>query len=200
METPRYAHVMGWLSRLLGGTKDASPKVSPTKPRTVTIKRPGGVVETKIIEDDGRSFDDWVADMDAKSKARSSEPRIKVSRLEAESLQVRDLRQLTSKRVRIVGSSNWVIDAERSKYGGSEYLLVREPKNEYDPNAVAVYGKGRKVGYVSAAKAASFAPILDSLPEDAFLVSGTSTVEGSLRLWVDLPSVPALRKMGAGDP
>lgn len=183
---------------MLGETKDASPKLAATRPRTVTIKRPGGVVETKTIEDDGRSFDDWVADMDAKSEARSPKPRVKVARLEPESLNVCDLRQLANKRVRIVGSSNWVSDAELSEYGGSEYLLVREPNNEYDASAVAIYGKFRKVGYVSAAKAASFAPILDALPEDAFLVSGTSTVEGSLRLWVDLPSVPALLEMASG--
>lgn len=119
---------------------------------------------------------------------------IKVATLSTGSMRVLDLRNVPSTRMRIKGSANWVTDDERAKYGGTEYLLVREPANEFDLNAVAVYGKGRKVGYVSAVKAAALAPILDPLPFDAFLLGGTSVVENSIRLWVDVPKLPELRK------
>lgn len=127
---------------------------------------------------------------------------IKVESVEPTSLTILDLRELPSIRLRIKGSSNWVTDEERGKFGGIEYLLVREPKNRHDENAIAVHGKGRKVGYVSAAKAAVLAPLLDPLPFDAFKVGGTSVTENSIRLWVDIPKVVELRKFlkskGAG--
>lgn len=109
-------------------------------------------------------------------------------------LQVLDLRHLESTRTRIKASGSQVTDDERSKYGGTEYLLVREPQNEHDAQAIAIYGKGRCVGYVSASAAARLSPELDQLHADAFLVSGASTVGGSIRLWVDLPRVPNLRR------
>ena len=105
-----------------------------------------------------------------------------------------DLRSLASRRLRIVGVANYLRDRERSLFGGVEYRLVREPENVYDANAVAVYGQERKVGYLSAAKAASLAPLLDRLGEAAFAVSGCGVTEASARLWVDLPRVPELRK------
>ena len=104
-----------------------------------------------------------------------------------------DLRSLASRRLRIVGVANYLHDRERSLFGGVEYRLVREPKNVYDANAVAVHGQERKVGYLSAAKAASLAPLLDRLGEAAFAVSGCGVTEASARLWVDLPRVPELR-------
>ena len=91
---------------------------------------------------------------------------VKAETVEPMSLTVLDLRELPSIRMRIKGSSNWVTDKERGNFGGTEYLLVREPKNRHDESAIAVYGKGRKVGYVSAAKAAALAPLLDPLPFD----------------------------------
>lgn len=71
--------------------------------------------------------------------------------------------------------------------------MVREPKNEWDANAVAVYGKGRKVGHLTEAKATAFAPILDELPFDAYWVGGAPPADNSIRMWVDLPAIPKLR-------
>ena len=85
-------------------------------------------------------------------------------------------------------------DRERAKYGGTEYALVREPNNPHDSDAVAVYGKGRKVGYLSAAKAAAVAPSLDAMGAGAYRVGGTSVQGNSIRLWVDVPKVPGLRE------
>ena len=119
---------------------------------------------------------------------------IKVATVDPSSLRVLDLREVPSTRMRIKGSANWVTAEERSAFGGTGYLLVREPNNEHDSCAVAVYGKGRKVGYVSATKAAALAPILDPLQFDAFSVGGTSVIENSIRLWVDMPKLPDLRQ------
>jgi hypothetical protein len=109
-------------------------------------------------------------------------------------LSVLDLRELPSNRFRIVGSAYWVTDTGRYKHGGNEYSLVREPKNRWDANAVAVYGKGRKVGYLTKAKAAALAPIFDALPYDAFRVGGTPPSGNSITMWVDIPALPKLRK------
>lgn len=107
---------------------------------------------------------------------------------------VADLRELPCTRYRIKGSAFVVSDLNRERFGGTEYQLRREPKNRHDANAIAVYGQGRRVGYISAAKAASIAPLLDVLPEMAFTVGGMGVVGNSIRLWVDVPSLPALRQ------
>lgn len=116
------------------------------------------------------------------------------SRLNLDGLSVVDFTSLPSVRTRIVGSAHWVSDKERRRYGGSEYLLVREPGNEHDAQAIAVYGLGRKVGHLSAAKAASLASILDRLSADAYRVTGAGADARSVQLWVDLPRVDAIRK------
>lgn len=118
---------------------------------------------------------------------------VKKVALNEASLSILDLRELPSSRFRIVGSSFWVTDAGRYKHGGSDYLLVREPKNKWDANAVAVYGKGRKVGHLSEAKAAALAPILDQLSFVAYRVGGAPPARDSIRMWVDVPSATALK-------
>jgi hypothetical protein len=190
---PRYAPGMGLLDWILGRRPSKAVEAAAPKVRTSTIKRADGTVETRVVEDDGSTFEDWVASMDAKNKGGSASSRTKKSVIEEAELSVLDLRQIASVRARIVGTANYVSDAQRSKFGGTEYLLVREPRNKHDSNAVAIYGKGRKVGYVSANKAASIADMLDALRFDAFKVGGTGTLSNSSRLWADLPTVPGLR-------
>ena len=156
-------------------------------------------VGVEIAERHGLSVfdvhDEYMEQSDRQDRLHSElEDPVKAETVNAESLRVLDLRELPSIRMRIKGSANWVSDTERGKFGGTEYLLVREPKNRHDQCAVAVYGKGRKVGYVSSAKAAALAPILDPLPFDAFQVSGTSVLENSIRLWVDIPKLVELRQ------
>lgn len=123
----------------------------------------------------------------------ADEPPVKVATFDRAGKEVLDLREVDSTRMRIVGSANWVTNEERAVYGGQEYLLVREPDNEHDGSAVAVYGKGRKIGYLSAARAASIAPQLDELSADAYTVGGTTVLGGTVRLWVNVPRTPALR-------
>lgn len=119
---------------------------------------------------------------------------IKVVAIKPSTLRVIDLSHLDASRLRIVGSAYWVTEAERNQFGGATYLLVREPSNEHDPNAVAVYGRGRKVGHLSRAKAKALAPLLDQLEADAFEVTGKGTSRNSMRIWVDLPRVEPLRR------
>jgi len=186
---------MVWRSKLaaLLGQRTQSTPESDAESRSYTVKLPGGVIETRTVEDDGRTFDQWVADMEAKTPAPSSRIRVKSQTVDLESLTQCDLRQLPNVRTRIKGSAYVISDSNRAKFGGTEYLLVREPSNKADTSAVAIYGNGHKVGYLSAAKAATFAPLLDSMSEEAFVVGGTSIAEHSIKLWVDLPTLPSIR-------
>lgn len=102
-----------------------------------------------------------------------------------------DLSSLESMRMRIRGTSYYVTDDDRMRYGGTNYLLVREPDNPFDAEAIAVYGGTRKLGHVSAAKAARLAPLLDQLGADAYKVSGA--LEQGRYTRVDVPLIPALR-------
>lgn len=122
---------------------------------------------------------------------------IRRRKVDLSALEVIDLRGLPSVRTRIKGSAYSVNDAERAKYGGTEYLLVRETDNSTDPRAIAVYGKGHRVGYLSESRAASTSPLLAQLRGDAFRVVGTGTTTNSIILWVEVPRVDALRKFRA---
>lgn len=113
-------------------------------------------------------------------------------------LRILDLTGLEAMRMRVVGVSYSVTQAERERFGGTEYLLIREPENTSDPQAVAVYGKGRRVGYLSTARAQRISALLASLDADAFQVTGAATNERSSVLWVDVPRLPVLRTFVTG--
>lgn len=195
---------MSLWSRFFGRRESAAPpppeSESKPSPRTFTITRTSrdGSSETRTVEasSNGGSFDDWVREMEAKSAAdRASAPRaerVRAATIEESSLEIVDLRALPSTRIRIRGSFGSVTDAGRQKYGDGTYVLVREPKNREDSNGVAVYGKGRRVGYATAAKAAALAPILDSIRGDAYRVEGEPPDESS-RMHVNLPQLAASR-------
>ncbi|PZF61889.1 hypothetical protein DEJ33_15765 [Curtobacterium sp. MCPF17_047] len=103
-----------------------------------------------------------------------------------------DLRPLGGARLRIVGTAHVVPHSKRKTVGGDAYMLVREPKNQHDLNAVAVYDATRKVGYLARAKAASYAPQLDRIGAKGYRVAGEPPVD-SMKLWVVLPPIAALR-------
>ncbi|WP_166784722.1 HIRAN domain-containing protein [Cryobacterium sp. TMT2-14] len=113
--------------------------------------------------------------------------------MDVATLRVLDLRSIPATQYRIVGSAFSVTQAGRYAHGADQYLLIREPRNKHDPNAVAVYGKGRRVGYVSRTKAAMLAPILDPLPQDAFLVNGTG-MGAEKQMQVGIPAAAGLQK------
>lgn len=92
--------------------------------------------------------------------------------------------------VRCVGQGYYLSQRERDSLVMHHAFLVRDRRNPVDPLAVAVIRDDmRKVGYISAAKAKQFAPLLEHL--DSLQVD--CTVDGS-RLWLQLPSVPSLRR------
>jgi hypothetical protein len=125
--------------------------------------------------------------------------RVKVRKVDPDTLRVLDLRGLESVRMRIKGPAYWLRDPERKKFGGREYLLIREPDNETDGAAVAVYGiAGRKVGHISASRSASLAPVLDGMDADAFRVTGAGVTANSSQLWIDVPKMDALRRFARG--
>lgn len=128
--------------------------------------------------------------------SKSPEPQVvRRRRIDPDALQVVDLTGLESIRMRIKGSAYTVSDTERRRQGGPEYLLIREPENEAGLSAVAVYGmKGRRVGYLSAARAKMMSPLLAQLGAEAFKVSGAGATRSSIVLHVDVPKADALRR------
>jgi hypothetical protein len=119
-------------------------------------------------------------------------PRTAIARLKLIEEQITDLRPLGGARLRIVGTAHWVPNSKRMTVGGDAYVLVREPKNQDDENAVAVYDATRKVGYLSRAKAAAYAPQFDRIGAPGYRVAGEPP-EDSVRLWVVLPPIAKVR-------
>lgn len=104
------------------------------------------------------------------------------------------LTQVQAVQARIVRSEFWFTTRERAVYGGMEYLLVQGPKNKHGENAVAINGKGCKLGYVTTSKAAAISELLDPMGYDRHLFGGAGVDPSSFRLCSDLPSIPALRR------
>jgi hypothetical protein len=69
------------------------------------------------------------------------------------------------RRLEIVGESHYVphLKALLSRGDSWDAYLIREPKNPYDANAVAVHIDGGCVGYVCRDDALEIAPILDAM-------------------------------------
>jgi hypothetical protein len=211
--------LMGWLRRVAGEEEPQPsarpsfdsfkpkptpppPTSAPPRPPRLTVKAlakqlaaeyPSGVpVDVLLRRSDAAGLDVQAVDDALDDIAEAAE--IKVSVVDPRKLRIHDLSALDSTRTRIKGTSYWVTWEERRKFGGLEYLLICEPDNPVDPMAVAVYGKGRKVGHLSTAKAATFTPLLTELGCDAYRVSGVGATAASGVLWVDLPRVPAMRQ------
>jgi hypothetical protein len=62
--------------------------------------------------------------------------------------------------VHVVGVTHYV-DAVRAAEGGpAVFVLVPEPTNPYDSNAIAVYVNGRQIGHVPSAMSGLYGPVL----------------------------------------
>lgn len=98
---------------------------------------------------------------------------------------------LESRSMRVVGVGHYLEGAERDQWRSQRVVLVAEPSNPVDANAVtvALLG-GRKVGYLSAGTAKLYQPLLLELGP----ISVPSRADGR-KLWIDVPRVPALRKL-----
>jgi hypothetical protein len=106
-----------------------------------------------------------------------------------------DLRPLPSVTCRVRGLKYYLHGAPRVEYQGRGYLLVREPTNQHDRHAIAVYQHGVKVGFLAASRASSTAPLLDTLGAPAYRVEGNP--DGHGRVLLNMPTVPALRELAA---
>lgn len=97
---------------------------------------------------------------------------------------------LSVKRVRAVGQGFYLTWQERESLALDEVVAVRDPENPVDPNAVAIvrWDDGRKLGYISRAQAAGYAPLI----EQVGALRLDCRVDGS-RLWLHLPRLPELR-------
>lgn len=114
------------------------------------------------------------------------------------SLEVIDLTALEWTLMRVRGTASYTYDRHRAGSTATRWLLFREPRNRHDVNAVAIHTvDGRKVGYVSAKRAALIAPLLDRLVGGAYLVGGVGATPETTTLHVDLPRVPVLREFAA---
>lgn len=139
-----------------------------------------------------------VTDAVLRIKERRDRPRApRASRkvIAVDDMRLLDLRHLDATPLKLRGVSHYVSEAGRSKHGNSELVLKREPSNPHDSFAVAVYGSGRKLGHVSASRAALLTPLLDQLAFDGYIVAGiVEQVPGrTTQLHVMLPRVPLLR-------
>lgn len=184
---PCYASLMGLLGRLFGRSKqheniEESEMPAPSEPllSNVALQTPAPFPATEPTATES-AVSNWSEDVETVT-------------LPSCDFSVLDLRELQTVRARIVGSGFWVTTHERTVYGGMDYLLVREPENKHDENAVAIYGKGRKVGYVTTSKAAAMSSLLEAMGYDRYLIGGAGVDPNSSKLWADLPSIPALRK------
>ncbi len=104
-----------------------------------------------------------------------------------------DLRHLPTITCRVRGLKYHVDEAPRAEYQSRGYLLVREPENAHDKDAIAVYSRGVRIGFVAASRAGSTAPLLDQLGAPAFRVDGRP--DGYGRVIVEVPTVPSLREL-----
>lgn len=72
-----------------------------------------------------------------------------------------------------VSGTSFYLDAKKYIQNPVELLLIREPENEYDCNAIAVYDcKNRKLGHIPRA----IAEVMARLPDDASLYASVRSV------------------------
>ncbi|MEV8252361.1 HIRAN domain-containing protein [Rhodoglobus sp. NPDC076762] len=98
-----------------------------------------------------------------------------------------DLGGLDSTPLKVRGKGNYT-DKPASFMSGV-CRLVREPENTFDPNAIVAFIGEQKVGYVSASRAASMAPLMDELGRPLIIRADLS---GSPVILL-LPTLPAFR-------
>lgn len=68
-----------------------------------------------------------------------------------------------------------------------QVMLVREPRNEHDRNAVAVMSGQRRVGYVSSSRAVVLAPYMDHYRANFSVHGVVKRTSQGRELWVVLP-------------
>lgn len=100
-----------------------------------------------------------------------------------------DLRVVVGVSCPVAATEHWATREERAGFADHALFLRREPAHPHDPNAVAVYGGERKLGYLPAGRSVRYAALLDRLGAE-FVVSRDAAKP---RLSLLLPSVADLR-------
>jgi hypothetical protein len=118
---------------------------------------------------------------------RAGETQIKRHHIRYERLEY--FPDLPHKVVRCVGMGHYLSTAERNRLNLSIAIAVPEPTNRVDKSAVAIINHdGRKLGYLSKAQAASYAPIIAKMGA----LQLDCRMDGS-QIMLSLPTLPALR-------
>lgn len=103
---------------------------------------------------------------------------------------IRSFPRLETRAMRVVGLGHYLTGTERHEWVRQAVVLLPEPGNPVDTLAVAVARPdGRKVGYISAGTAKQYQPVLLNVGP----VKVISRRDG-MKLWVDVPRLPELRK------
>lgn len=177
----------------------ASGRLSPSGLARELMREYGDEVPAEVLVERARAAGLSASAVDSAIDSIVEARRVKRSHVSATSMRIVDLRGLESVRMRVKGSAHYVETTRRRSFLDTEYLLVREPGNKFDTNAIAVHGRGgRKIGHVSATRAAIMAPILDQIGADGYSVAGTAGSATSIVAWVDLPKADALRAFAKG--
>lgn len=97
---------------------------------------------------------------------------------------------LPTKSARCVGMGQYLSEAQRQRLNPGFVIAVTEPQNKHDPNAIVIADPaGRKLGYLSAGHATSYAPLIQAVGA----LRLDCRMDG-MKLWMDLPILPALRE------
>jgi len=109
-----------------------------------------------------------------------------------------DVRSLGGSEWRVVGMQFYLTDTERDRLTYGWTVLRRAPQNPHDKNAVEVYVECRLVGYLSAAKAKIYSPLLAKIGGQGVEVEPRPA---GRKMYVTLPTQTALKKwITAGAP
>lgn len=102
----------------------------------------------------------------------------------------------------VVGNMYMDYPISKLRKGPVDLELHREPDNEHDKNAIAVYAKGHKVGYIAAVEARKYAPLLDLKGKGKAVFTCKGEVQKKRKaepsLMVYLPTVASTRRWAKG--
>lgn len=98
--------------------------------------------------------------------------------------------ELPTRRIKIVGMSNYCTDTYRRSSHPSKVVIQAEPTNPVDLNAITIATrKGKRLGYMAAGTAKQYHQVVASI--SAIEVACT---QDGLKWWMEVPTLPSLRK------
>lgn len=181
--------VVYWLVRTIFTPQPPALESKPVPPAAAAVEEPPvvAVVEPREAADAPDPAVPVVATIpQAAAPVREARPR----RNYVEFDKVAHFPDLPTKTARCVGMGHYLSDAQRQRLNPGFVIAIPEPTNKHDPNAIVITDPaGRKLGYLSAGQAKSYAPLIQAVGA----LQLDCRRDGS-KLWLDLPNLPALRK------